>query len=212
MSDLGDVHRQVAVCKLCDLWVSRTQTVPGAGDPEARVMFVGEGPGFHEDRQGLPFVGAAGRLLDQLLASIGLDRSEVFITNVVKCRPPNNRDPEPIEIETCFPYLQRQLDLIDPEIVVTLGRYSMARFLGAGQSITRIHGQVRRVGGRMVLPLFHPAAALRQERYRACLEQDFLLLPKLLSAELDMGPSGSATSDRNDRPDDVAGPTQLNLL
>jgi DNA polymerase len=211
MSELIELHKQIAACTKCDLHRTRTHAVPGAGDPEARIMFIGEGPGFHEDRQGLPFVGPAGHLLDELLASIGLDRAEVFITNVVKCRPPNNRDPEPIEIEACDPYLQRQLALINPEIVVTLGRHSMARFLGPNQSISRIHGQAVRVNGRIVLPLFHPAAALRQERYRHDLQEDFLLLPRLLSGELKVGTAADLfTSGR--RPPAEKGPTQLNLL
>ena len=203
MSELTDVHRQVEVCTKCDLWKSRTHAVPGAGDPEARVTFVGEAPGFHEDRQGLPFVGAAGHLLDQLLASIGLDRSEVFITNVVKCRPPANREPLPGEIDTCYPYLARQLELISPQVVVTLGRYSMARLLGPNLSISRIHGQPQKVGSRIILPLFHPAAALRQERYRAALEQDFQLLPQILEGGL------TPAAGKADWP---ASPTQLNLL
>ena len=146
-------------------------------------MFVGEGPGYHEDRQGLPFVGAAGRLLDDLLEKIGLDRSEVFITNVVKCRPPANRDPQPDEIAACIAYLDRQVALINPKIIATLGRYSMAHFLGLEVTISRVHGQPRRVGGRTMYPLFHPAAALRQERYRTALEEDFLRLRDLLAAE-----------------------------
>lgn len=180
VSELTQVHKQVEVCTRCDLWQSRTRAVPGAGDPEARLMFVGEGPGYHEDRQGLPFVGAAGRLLDSLLEGIGLDRADVFITNVVKCRPPGNRDPLPEELEACAPYLARQLELIAPRIVATLGRISMGRFLGPEATISRVHGQPRRIGGRIVMPLFHPAAALRQERYRVALEEDFQKLRRLL--------------------------------
>jgi uracil-DNA glycosylase family 4 len=182
--DLRLLHRLIANCTLCPLHKSRTMAVPGHGDPEARVMFVGEAPGFHEDRQGLPFVGAAGHLLDELLQSIGLDRSEVFITNVIKCRPPGNRDPLPAEIEACAPYLDKQVELINPEIIVTLGRFSMARFLGPSASITRVHGQPRLADERIVLPLLHPAAALRQERFRAQLQEGFLVLKRLLSGEL----------------------------
>ena len=191
MSELTAIHKQVEVCTKCALWRSRTRAVPGAGDPEARLMFVGEGPGFHEDRQGLPFVGAAGHLLDSLLEQIGLDRSEVFVTNVVKCRPPANRGPEPDEIAACTPYLDRQVALIRPKIIATLGRYSMAHFLGSEVTISRIHGQSRRLGGRIIYPLFHPAAALRQERYRAALEQDFLRLRDLLAGGEVAGSEGS---------------------
>ncbi|MHB0874870.1 MAG: uracil-DNA glycosylase [Anaerolineae bacterium] len=181
--DLTEVHRRVEVCTKCDLWRSRTRAVPGAGDPEARLMFVGEAPGYHEDRQGLPFVGAAGQLLDKLLERIGMDRSDVFITNIIKCRPPANRDPQPIEIESCHPYLDRQVELINPTVIATLGRFSMAHFIGPSATISRIHGQVHHYQGRIVLPLFHPAAALRQERFRTALEADFLLLPDLLRSD-----------------------------
>ncbi|NPV08371.1 MAG: uracil-DNA glycosylase [Anaerolineae bacterium] len=201
--DLSAVHRQIMSCTWCDLSRSRTLAVPGAGDPEARVMFVGEGPGFHEDRQGLPFVGAAGRLLDQLLEGIGLDRSEVFITNIVKCRPPGNRDPLPHEIEACRPYLVKQVELIDCEIIVTLGRLAMAQFLGPGLSISRVHGQARRRDGRLVIPMLHPAAALRQERYRQDLELDFAVLKRALDEGIEPMPESR---------DDREPPEQLSLL
>jgi len=187
MSELMDLHNQIKACSLCRLAQSRSLAVPGAGDPEAQLMFVGEAPGYHEDRQGLPFVGAAGRLLDELLEKIGLDRSEVFITNVIKCRPPQNRDPRADEIEACSQYLDKQVALIQPRVVATLGRFSMAYFLGAGYSISHIHGQPQVVGGRIILPLFHPAAALRQERYRTALEDDFMFLGRLLAGEVELG-------------------------
>lgn len=180
-TDLSALHRQIQQCELCRLSRTRTFAVPGAGDPEARLIFVGEGPGAHEDKQGLPFVGAAGRLLDKLLEGIGLDRSDVFITNMVKCRPPGNRDPQPEELSACRPYLARQVELINPDIIATLGRFSMAEFLGPGYSITRIHGQPRRVGGRLLVPLFHPAAALRQPRIKDDLEEDFQALARILA-------------------------------
>lgn len=181
LSELTEVHRQIEVCTKCGLWKSRTRAVPGAGDPEARLMFVGEGPGFHEDRQGLPFVGAAGHLLDSLLEDIGLDRSEVFITNIVKCRPPGNRDPQPTEIAACTPYLDRQVAIIRPAVIATLGRFSMAHFLGPEVTISRVHGRPQRRQGRIIYPLFHPAAALRQEHYRLALEEDFRRLHEVLA-------------------------------
>jgi DNA polymerase len=142
-------------------------------------MLIGEGPGFHEDRQGRPFVGPSGNLLEQMLAGIGLSRRQVYITNVVKCRPPGNRDPQSDEIATCGPYLDRQIELIKPRIIVTLGRFSMARYF-PGQSITRIHGQLKHADGRVIIPMFHPAAALRNEQWMAALQQDFAKIPALL--------------------------------
>jgi DNA polymerase len=146
-------------------------------------MFIGEGPGFHEDRQGIPFVGAAGNYLNELLAKIDLKREDVYITNVVKCRPPGNRDPQPQEIEACRPYLDKQITLIHPRLIVTLGRFSMQRYF-PGASISRIHGQPKRVGNVIYYPMFHPAAALHQPRWRSLLEEDILKLPGLL-AKLD---------------------------
>jgi DNA polymerase len=143
-------------------------------------MFIGEGPGFHEDRQGRPFVGAAGKFLDELLAKIDLSRDDVYITNVVKCRPPGNRDPQADEIEACRPYLDRQIELIHPRLVVTLGRFSMQRYF-PGASISRIHGQAKRIGNVLYYPMFHPAAALHQPRWRPMVEEDFLKIPDLLT-------------------------------
>jgi len=185
LEELEKLYAEVRVCPLCILSKSRTHAVPGDGPDDARIMFIGEGPGYHEDQQGLPFVGAAGKFLEELLAGIGMRRKDVYITNVVKCRPPGNRDPLPDEIEACRPYLDRQLALIKPQVVITLGRFSMARFF-PGQSISRIHGQARRVGGVLCVPMFHPAAALHQSRYRALIEEDFAKVPGLL-AELDKG-------------------------
>ncbi len=203
-NNLPDLHKQVLTCQWCDLARSRTLAVPGAGDPEARIMFVGEAPGFHEDRQGLPFVGAAGRLLDELLEGIGLDRPDVFITNIVKCRPPNNREPEPVEMAACSPYLEKQVELVNPEILATLGRFSMGHFLGPGLSISRVHGQVRRVGGRLMIPMLHPAAALRQTQYREGLHEDFQVLRRLLDGEIPLPPE--------DDEDEAPPPEQLTLM
>jgi DNA polymerase len=163
---LEAIAAEVRTCRRCPLSGGRTNAVPGEGDPDTEVVFVGEGPGFHEDRQGRPFVGRAGELLVRLLATLGWRRGEVFITNVVKCRPPDNRDPEPSEIAACEPYLRRQLEILDPALVVTLGRYSMARFM-PGARIGGAHGTMAPVdpstGARsaLVYALYHPAAALR---------------------------------------------------
>jgi uracil-DNA glycosylase family 4 len=180
MSELVQLYETIARCPDCDLARTRTRAVPGEGPADARIMFIGEGPGFHEDKSGRPFVGAAGQFLDKLLASIGLARSEVYITNVVKCRPPNNRDPLPGEIAACRKYLDRQIALIRPRVIVTLGRFSMSRWF-PGESISRIHGQPRVIDGVTVVPMFHPAAALHQERYRALIEADFKKLPAILA-------------------------------
>jgi uracil-DNA glycosylase family 4 len=173
LDSLAEMVRNCTRCKLCE---TRTHAVPGEGPADARLMFIGEGPGANEDRTGRPFVGAAGQLLERLLATIGLTREDVYIANVVKCRPPNNRDPEADEIEACKPYLGRQLKIIDPNIIVTLGRFAMERWL-PDKKISRVHGQSFRYGSRLIVPLFHPAAALRRPDYQTALEADFLRLP-----------------------------------
>jgi DNA polymerase len=169
---MNEVAAQVKVCTKCDLAATRTKAVPGAGDPAAEILFIGEGPGYNEDKQGLPFVGQSGRYLDQLLGEIGLNRSQVFITNVVKCRPPDNRDPLPIEIATCKPYLDAQEGAIDPLVIVTLGRFSMARYFPGGR-ITQIHGQPKYDDQRAYIPLFHPAAVLRDPSKQELMRADF---------------------------------------
>jgi DNA polymerase len=177
---LEEVAAQVRGCVRCELCRGRTLAVPGHGNIAAEIMFVGEAPGFNEDRQGLPFVGAAGQFLNELLASIDLDRDSVFITNIVKCRPPGNRDPLPDEIAACQPYLDRQINAIDPLMIVTLGRYSMAKWF-PNERISRIHGQPRQFGKRFVVPMYHPAAALHQASLRATIEADFQKLPRFLA-------------------------------
>ena len=177
--DLQTLDAVIRRCPLCDLSKTRTNAVPGDGPADAELLFIGEGPGFNEDRQGRPFVGAAGQFLDQMLASIGLDRSKVFVTNVVKCRPPNNRDPLPAEIAACAPYLEQQMALIKPLVVVTLGRHSMGRFF-PGEKISAIHGTARQVDGQTVVALYHPAAALHQQSLRTTLEEDFRKIPHFL--------------------------------
>jgi DNA polymerase len=176
---LAAIAVEVRGCTLCALHLSRTNAVPGAGDNHADIMFIGEGPGFHEDRQGLPFVGRSGDYLDELLKMIHLSRDDVFITNVVKCRPPDNRDPLPVEIAACKPYLDQQINLIDPLVIVTLGRFSMARYFPGGK-ITQIHGKPKIEKGRAYVPLFHPAAVLRNPDLRKEMEADFKRIPVTL--------------------------------
>jgi DNA polymerase len=174
---------EIGACPKCDLARTRTHAVPGEGRPDADIVFIGEGPGFYEDQQARPFVGPAGKFLDELLASIGLRRQDVYIANVIKCRPPGNRDPLPAETAACKPWLDRQLEIIDPKVIVTLGRFSMSRYF-PGQSISKIHGQPRRFGEVTVVPMYHPAAALHQASLRRVIEQDFQRLPALLAEAL----------------------------
>ena len=205
---LAQVTKEVVVCKKCALSRSRKNAVPGEGPTNAEIMFVGEGPGFHENEQGRPFVGAAGNFLNELLAQAGLERSDVWITNVVKCRPPGNRDPLPEEIAICDQYLERQIDAINPKIIITLGRYSMGKFM-PGAKISSVHGQMRRVGDRFVIAMFHPAAALHQASIKPAIMKDFAQLPKLLeqarSALKRSGPSNKQVPEKED-------PKQLNLF
>jgi DNA polymerase len=177
---LKEVAVQASVCTKCELQFSRKQAVPGEGPADAEIMFIGEGPGFHENEQGRPFVGAAGQFLDELLTGINLKRQQVYITNVVKCRPPGNRDPQTEELEACSDYLERQIKAINPKVIVTLGRYSMARFL-PNAKISEIHGQAIRVHGRLIVPMYHPAAALHQPSLRSAVENDFARLPEWMA-------------------------------
>jgi DNA polymerase len=177
---IADIASEVRGCARCGLAQGRKLAVPGEGPATSELMFIGEGPGFHENEQGRPFVGAAGRFLEQLLASIDLTRADVYITNVVKCRPPSNRDPMPEEIAACADFLDEQIALVHPRLIVTLGRFSMARWF-QGESISRIHGQARKVGEQWVFPCFHPAAALHQDKFRSLIEADFLRIPELLA-------------------------------
>ena len=188
---LATVAKEIASCRACGLCKGRTNTVPGEGNPDADIMLIGEGPGFYEDKQGRPFVGASGKFLDELLASIGLDRRKVFIANVVKCRPPENRDPQPDEIEACGRFLDRQIEVIAPKVIVTLGRHSMQRYF-PGEAIGRVHGQPRRKDGRVVVPMYHPAAALHQGSLRRVIEADFRKLPDFLAKTLDAAPPPAA--------------------
>lgn len=176
---LEKISAEVRVCQKCPLARTRTQAVPGAGNLHARIMFVGEGPGRNEDLQGLPFVGAAGKILDSLLAEAKLKREDIFITNVVKCRPPQNRDPLPEEVEACRGYLERQVALIRPRIIVLLGRHAMDRFL-PGLKISLDHGQPKRCGGQVYFPVYHPAATIYNQALRSDLEKDFRKIVRIL--------------------------------
>jgi DNA polymerase len=179
---LAEIAEEVKGCTLCELFRAATNAVPGEGNPEARVMFIGEGPGWHEDKQGKPFVGASGQFLTELIEAAGLKRDDVFITNIVKHRPPGNRDPLPDEIAACSVYLERQIDAIDPDVIVTLGRHSMNRYF-PGERISRIHGKPARIGSRLVVPMYHPAAALHNGSLRSTIEDDFKQLPKFLAEQ-----------------------------
>jgi DNA polymerase len=177
---LREIAQEVQRCQQCDLYKHALKGVPGEGDPDATVMFIGEAPGWHENQQGRPFVGAAGQFLEDLLRSVGLRRDQVYIANVVKHRPPDNRDPLPDEIAACAGYLDRQIAIIDPKVIVTLGRFSMAKFF-PNERISRIHGVARRQGNRMILPFYHPAAALHQASLRRAVEEDFRRLPAVVA-------------------------------
>ena len=180
MSALTELYNEVAVCKRCDLYKCATRAVPGEGPENAEIMFIGEGPGWNEDQQGRPFVGAAGKFLDELFASIGMKREQVYIANVVKHRPPNNRDPLPSEIAACSTFLDRQIALIHPKVIVTLGRHSMARYF-PNKTISKIHGTSEKRDGVVYFAMYHPAAALHQQNLRNEIEQDILKLPALLA-------------------------------
>ena len=200
---LEQLASEIRACRKCPLGRLRAHAVPGEGPADAAIMFIGEAPGYHEDRLGRPFVGASGKLLEKLLAGIGMTREDVYITNVVKCRPPANRDPLPAEIESCVPWLHRQIDLIDPLLIITLGRFSMAQFFPPTARITRMHGQPLMLEDRAVIPMFHPAAALRNPAWMQAMEADFARIPALLE---DMRAKRAARA-QNDQ-----GPQQLSLF
>jgi len=204
--ELKQIAQEVAGCMKCPLHHSRKLAVPGEGPSNADIMFIGEGPGFHENEQGRPFVGAAGKYLDELLAKIGMHRSQVFIANVVKCRPPGNRDPMPDELEACRLYLERQIQVINPKVIVTLGRFSMANFL-PNAKISSVHGQAMKVKGRLVIAMYHPAAALHQGSLKPVIERDFARLPELIAQaeKAPESPQGSSTDPKKE-------PKQLSLF
>ena len=189
---LQAIANEVQVCTACELHKGRTHAVPGEGPVNAEIMFIGEAPGFNEDQQGRPFVGPAGKLLEELLAELNLSRDDVWIGNVVKCRPPQNRDPRPEEIAACAGYLERQIELLQPKLIATLGRYSMEKFF-PGAKITRVHGQARREGPRVLIPLFHPAYILRNMNALPDAKRDMRKIPRLL-ARLEQVLAEEATS------------------
>lgn len=180
MSALSELYREIALCEDCELSRHRGRVVPGEGSEEAALLFIGEAPGWYEDQQGRPFVGPAGHFLDELLASIGLRREDVYIANVVKCRPPANRDPLPLEMKACRKWLDRQIELIQPKVVVTLGRYSLAQFF-PGDSIGKVRGTARKKDGVIYFVMYHPAAALHQQSLRRIIQEDMLKIPSLLA-------------------------------
>lgn len=185
MSPLAELYEEIANCQDCELAEHRTKVVPGEGPEGAELLFIGEAPGWHEDQQGRPFVGPAGQFLDELLALIGLRRVEVYIANVIKCRPPQNRDPLPSEIQACRKWLDRQIEVIRPKMIVTLGRYSLARYF-PNQSISEIHGKPKKQNGVIYYPMYHPAAALHQGSLRQIIEADMLRIPKILAQAEEM--------------------------
>lgn len=180
MSALSELYQEIARCQQCEIAKYRNKVVPGEGAEDAKIMFIGEAPGWHEDQLGRPFVGPAGKFLDELLASIGLKREEVYIANVIKCRPTANRDPLPSEIQNCRKWLERQIEIIRPKMIVTLGRYSMAMFF-PGKSISKIHGTAKREGDIIYYAMYHPAAALHQASLRREIEEDMLKIPTILA-------------------------------
>ena len=180
MSALSELYKEIALCQQCEIAKYRTKVVPGEGSEDAEIMFIGEAPGWHEDQQGRPFVGPAGLYLDELLASINLKREQVYIANVIKCRPQGNRDPLPTEILNCRQWLERQIESIHPKMVVTLGRYSMALFF-PGKSISKIHGTALKQDDIIYYAMYHPAAALHQQSLRQTIQADMLKIPSLLA-------------------------------
>ena len=198
MSPLNELYGQIALCQKCEIAKFRSRVVPGEGAEDADIMFIGEAPGWHEDQQGRPFVGPAGQFLDTLLATINLNRQQVYIANVIKCRPTNNRDPLPTEMQNCRPWLDSQIEIIKPRRIVTLGRYSMAMYF-PGKSISKIHGTAQKRDDIIYYAMYHPAAALHQQSLRQAIEADMLKIPKILA---------EATNVREAEPQ----PQQLNMF
>jgi len=220
---LAQIAGEVSVCTRCVLHATRNKSVPGEGPANAEIMLIGEGPGFNENEQGRPFVGAAGNFLNELLAQAGLKRADVWIGNVVKCRPPGNRDPLPDELAACNAYLDRQIAALNPKIIITLGRFSMGKYM-PNVKISQVHGQMKRYGDRFVIAMFHPAAALHQAALKPAILADFAKLPKMLefarealdaSARAELAKSAPAVAEQKagyeaPKPDDDA--QQLSLF
>ncbi len=182
---LSELYKEIALCQQCEIAKFRTNVVPGEGAEDADILFIGEAPGWHEDQQGRPFVGPAGQYLDELLASINLKRQQVYIANVIKCRPAGNRDPLPVEIHNCRKWLDRQIEIIRPKMIVTLGRYSMVMFF-PGKSISKIHGTAQKRDNVIYYAMYHPAAALHQQSLRQAVEADMIKIPSLLAEVKDI--------------------------
>ncbi|MFC2057011.1 uracil-DNA glycosylase [Chloroflexota bacterium] len=185
MSAMTELYKEIALCQQCEIAKLRTKVVPGEGTEDADILFIGEAPGWHEDQQGRPFVGSAGKYLDELLASINFKRQQVYIANVIKCRPTANRDPLPLEIRNCREWLERQIELICPKMIVTLGRYSMAMFF-PGKSISKVHGTAQKWDNIICYAMYHPAAALHRQSLRQVIETDMLKIPSLLAQAKNM--------------------------
>lgn len=208
MLDLTSLNEKISLCTACKLGEDRTNAVPGEGPKDPDVMFIGEAPGFYEDREGKPFVGQSGKFLNELIKEAGLTREKVFISNIVKCRPPNNRDPLPDEIDTCEElWLSQQIKALQPKIIVTLGRHSLSRFL-PNETISRVHGQPRRKGDLLIFPMYHPAAALHQPKLRGTLISDMQKLPNLIKKESKIENQEVPAQPETDEPN----PKQLRML
>ena len=208
-STLAEIAENIRRCQQCELAHSRNNAVPGTGPANAEIMLIGEGPGFHENEQGLPFVGASGKFLTQLLNDGGFPRDTVFITNVVKCRPPGNRDPQEQELKACGVFLDKQIEAINPLIIITLGRFSMARYFENAR-ISKIHGQTAWRDGRLIVPMYHPAAALHQPKLRSVIIHDFNQLKDLISKEKERLAAAAASVNIGENEDDDA--TQLSFF
>jgi len=206
---LKEIAAEVSACQKCDLCKGRNRSVPGEGNLQPKILFIGEGPGYNEDQQGRPFVGPAGRLLEEALASIGLQRSDVFITNVVKCRPPENRDPTPTEITACNDYLDRQIEALNPQAIVTLGRFSMAKFFTKGEKISVIHGRAKRGRTRLYIAMYHPAAALRSPKTMEEFRVDFKKIPMIIAEAERLSREGKFAPEK---PKEEPPPEQLSLF
>jgi DNA polymerase len=207
---LREIAAEVSTCSKCKLCKGRTKAVPGEGNPKAKILFIGEGPGFNEDQQGRPFVGPAGLFLDELLASISLKRSDVFIANVVKCRPPANRDPEPSEIAACNDYLDRQIAALNPQVIVSLGRYSMAKFF-ANEKVSAIHGRARKRDGYICIAMYHPAAGLHRPELKDVIREDFKKIPLIIAEAERLASERPLQSAQSPKPKNEP-PQQLSLF
>jgi uracil-DNA glycosylase len=209
---LKEIHDQVARCRACKLGDGKARAVPGEGNPEASVLLVGEAPGFYEDQQGRPFVGPSGKFLDELLGLANWSRKDVFITNVVKHRPPGNRDPENDELAACDGYLRSQIAIIDPKVIVTLGRFSLAKFVPGVKAMRDVHGRAIPYEGRIVVAMYHPAAALHQQSLRSVLEQDFRMLPMIVARASNKIEAPAAEAPPEQRPPGDPPAEQMSLF